>query len=80
MKKSLIETKIPFEEVDHVFVSLISAFHPNEIGEDGPDPKFLALWTLFLECAGWDEDSYWEQVDALNSEEIVSEEESSEKN
>jgi hypothetical protein len=74
--KSVIQTKMDFEEVDHVFGALLSAFHPEEIGEDGPDPQFRALWTLFLTCSGWSEDEYWEQVDLLNegdNEEVFSE-------
>lgn len=70
MKKSLIQTKFAFEDVDHCFGALINAFHNDEIGEDGPDPRFLALWTLFLQCAGWSEDEYWEAVDRLNDEEM----------
>lgn len=74
MKTSLIQTKMPFEEVDHVFGALMSAFHPEEIGEDGPDPRFLALWTLFLQCASWTEDEFWDQVDAPNDEDVDDEE------
>lgn len=81
MKTSLIQNKMPFDEVDHVFGALISAFHPADIGEDGPDPRFLALWTLFLQCACWTEDEYWDAVDALNNEEMDAEEKAaSEKN
>jgi hypothetical protein len=81
MKKSVIQTKMSFEDVDHVFGALMSSFHPEEIGEDGPDPRFLALWTLFLQCAFWTEDEYWEAVDELNDEDMGPEEEAvSEKN
>lgn len=81
MKASIIQSKIPLEEVEHVFGALISAFHPDDIGEDGPDQRFLALWTLFLQCAGWNEDEYWDAIDAINNDEVdMVEEKVSEKN
>jgi hypothetical protein len=57
-----IVEKFPFEDVDFVFDGLFNAFHPDGINKDddeGPDPRFLALWTLFLASAGWTEDEYW---------------------
>jgi len=55
--------RMPFEQVDMVYFSLISSFHPGKI-EGDIDPRFLALWTLFLQCSGWTEDEYWEAMDA----------------
>lgn len=53
--------KMSFDQVDSFFRSLDYAFHPRGIDdEDGPDSRFMALWTIFLTYAGWTEDEYWE--------------------
>ena len=60
-KNVAIIDKMDFESVDDVFSSLFGAFHPNGIQgeEDHADPKFIALWTLFLASVGWTEEEYW---------------------
>ena len=51
--------KMPFEAVQDVFWSLNMAFHPDGIGDEGVDARFLSLWRLFLCTVGWNEDQYW---------------------
>jgi len=78
MKNSATQAKFPFEEVDHVFGALFTAFHVEE--REDPHSQFLALWVLFLQCAGWTEDEYWAAVDELNDEEALDDEETLETN
>lgn len=55
--------KMDFEAVDHVFIALLEAFHPEGAPEEGADAKFIALWTLFLATSGWEEDEYFTAVE-----------------
>lgn len=72
MKRLLVENlsenlvaiqKMDFEHVDSVFDVLCHVFHPEGVGNNDPDERFLALWKMFLVSVGWNEDDYWEEVD-----------------
>ena len=45
--------------MDFVQDALFIAFHPHEVDEEGPDERYLALWTLFLASVGWTDHEYW---------------------
>lgn len=62
--------KIEFEKVYDVYESLTQAFHQEELEAKAntdeeviPDQKMLSLWILFLVTAGWDEDTFWAELD-----------------
>lgn len=72
MKKLLVESisekvtllqKVDFEAVDEVFDALNFAFHPNGLGEEEPDDRFISLWKIFLSISGWSEDDYWMELE-----------------
>lgn len=70
MKKVI---KMSFDQVNSFFNALDYAFHPRGISKDeGPDDKFIAIWTIFLNFSGWTENEYWD-ADSLNDDCICDE-------
>jgi hypothetical protein len=57
-----IVQKMSFDQVDFVFDALTNAFYPNGFDEDIFDDSHKALWVLFLNSAGWNEEEYWDEV------------------
>jgi len=60
--EEVIMLKLDFDEVEHVFYALHSAFHPEGFFDDPDaivDDRFMALWHSFLIMAGWTEDEFW---------------------
>jgi hypothetical protein len=58
-----IISKVPFDDVEHVFHATHSAFHAEGFFNDldaEVDDRFLAIWHTFLLLAGWTEDEFWE--------------------
>ena len=62
-----MEDRLDFDAVEDVFGALSAAFHPDGM-EGDIDPKFHALWTLFLVSAGWNEDEFWEACEDNEAE------------
>jgi hypothetical protein len=51
--------KMDFDDIDSVQDTLYYVFHQND---DNLDPRFLALWTMFLVSVGWTEDEYFNEL------------------
>jgi len=65
--------RMDFGNVDCVFNSLIRAFHPNGLENEDTDDRFIALWTLFLNCGGWTEEEFWAEFHRRDEENICME-------
>jgi hypothetical protein len=56
-----------FEGVDMFFDGVFAAFHREGLdGDEMTDPRFIALWTLFLASVGWTEEEFWEEQEHFN--------------
>jgi hypothetical protein len=50
--------KMDFDNIDSVQDVLYCVFHHHK-NDDDLDPRFLAIWNIFLSCVGWTEDEYF---------------------
>jgi hypothetical protein len=80
---SVIE-RMDFDLINDVCSELYFAFHANQPEEEDEDvdPRFLAVWGVFLATVGWTEEEYWEVYEAVkeNDDEKSIKEEKTEEN
>jgi hypothetical protein len=66
-----INNKMDYDDVEHVYHAMFSAFHPEIVEQEDMEEEagfeanfdFICLWRMFLKCAGWTEEEYFEYGD-----------------